>query len=104
MPRETRPIKTTRKPRLREYDPKPPSRQVFPDVSYELEWRESISRLYEIAKLLTSRPGSEMVKRDLRRMLAQVWLLIPERVQLVARRDLPEKMLCGEIDDTEGGG
>ena len=86
-------LKRTRDSILRPSEVIPESRQVRPPVNYEVEWKEAIGRHADIANIFMENPRSKMKKRDLRRMLDEIWDILPERVQVVKRDGLPESQL-----------
>ena len=88
--------KTMDKPKVMETDlryKKPDKDEIIAD--WKDKWTTDRGALYEVAKLLVSKPRSAMTKRALKRMLSDVWDLIPETVQLVARKSFPKSTLYG---------
>lgn len=76
------------------------SREVYPSVNYEEKWKDAMGRHADIAGVFVENPRSKMKKRDLLRILDQIWDILPEIAQLVARKDLPEKMLYREPEES----
>lgn len=86
-------LKSRQKPCLRKSDARPFSKEVFSGFSFEVKWKEAMGRFLDQARLFFENPRSKMKKRDLLRLLDELWDLIPERAQRVGRKDMPESML-----------
>ncbi len=98
MPKSMKPEKTTPRNVLHETDlryAKTDRDALLFDVTERLQF--NTDRLHEMAKLLVSKPRPLMNKRELKKMLSDLWDMIPETVQLVARDGLPESALYGRI-------
>ncbi len=86
---------TMTKPCIRKGDPERFSRNVFDGFAFEARWKDAMDRFCQQANVFTETPRrSRMKKRNLLRMLDEIWDLIPERAQLVGRGDMPKEMLC----------
>lgn len=98
MPRAVGPrLKTMREPYHRRGEPV--SREVY-NSDFEEKWKELAGRFYDMGLLFTSNPRSRMTKKALLKMFDSIWDLIPEQIQLIARKDLPEKMLYCKPEDS----